>query len=382
MPKRKSFVGTGIALSSLAFLLVIHGCGSSSSTFNNTDSDGGTVNGGDDSSFTTGGDDGGGGNNAASGAPTTCVVGTQGCLCDSTGGCAPNLTCTPQPSPRPNLCCNGTDCSSVGGTIGKSCAPVSGAPTCTPGVTIPAATGGNDGCGYPATSFIESSTLCAITASGGGAKPAIIQLFYNDEHALTLGCGTASHPVSAMTANPDAVKYPQTGDPACVDTVGRAMRPVLYVTDLSGDPTCTAGDQQKGGTAYDPIAVFGTWKGANEGANNIGTPITTEPKNNTWNLGPSADPVPASATAACNQGFGAELRYEVGLISGHSYRLQVIAHDGDQTKGGDSGEACAVFCAGTGTLCGPGVAQCGAPTDPACPAGTACVQGCCLSQVK
>src|SRR5512146_2141026 len=47
---------------------------------------------------------------AASGAPTTCIVGTQGCLCDSTGGCAPNLMCTPQPSPRPNLCCNGADC--------------------------------------------------------------------------------------------------------------------------------------------------------------------------------------------------------------------------------------------------------------------------------
>src|SRR5262245_57166600 len=51
---------------------------------------------------------------AASGAPTTCIVGTQGCLCDSTGGCAPTLTCTAQPSPRPKLCCNGTDCTSVG----------------------------------------------------------------------------------------------------------------------------------------------------------------------------------------------------------------------------------------------------------------------------
>src|SRR5690348_3942526 len=34
---------------------------------------------------------------AGSGAPTTCIVGTQGCLCDSTGGCEPNLTCTTQP---------------------------------------------------------------------------------------------------------------------------------------------------------------------------------------------------------------------------------------------------------------------------------------------
>src|SRR5689334_9753629 len=55
-----------------------------------------------------------GGNDAgtspASGAPTTCIVGTEGCLCDSTGGCAPNLTCTAQTQPRPNLCCSGSNC--------------------------------------------------------------------------------------------------------------------------------------------------------------------------------------------------------------------------------------------------------------------------------
>jgi hypothetical protein len=44
-----------------------------------------------------------------------------------------------------------------------------------------------------------------------------------------------------------------------------------------------------------------------------------------------------------------EVKYEVGLISGHSYRLQIMGHDGDQTQGADAGEACAIFCAGTGT---------------------------------
>src|SRR3954452_1377555 len=77
---------------------------------------------------------------AGAGAPTTCIVGTQGCLCDSTGGCAPNLTCTPQPSPEPNLCCNGTDCTSVGGTVGGTCSATTGSPSCTPGITIPPAT--------------------------------------------------------------------------------------------------------------------------------------------------------------------------------------------------------------------------------------------------
>jgi hypothetical protein len=163
--------------------------------------------------------------------------------------------------------------------------------------------------------------------------------------------------------------------------VGRPLRPVLFVTDISDDPTCTAGDLQHGGTAYDPIAIFGTWKSASEGdAGNVGTPEKADPATNSWNLTSSADPVPTAAKA-CKEGYGAELRYEVGLISGHSYRFQVIAHDGDQNKGGDSGEACAVFCAGSGTLCDQGVTQC-TEAGSQCPAGTLCVQGCCLPSVK
>ena len=384
MPKRTLFVGK-MAVAPLGILLAIYGCGSSSSSeFNAGDGGANAESGGaDDAPFLGNTGDGGdeAGTNASSGAPTTCIVGTQGCLCDSTGGCAPNLTCTPQTAPRPSLCCNGSNCTSAGGPIGKSCSAVSGAPSCTPGITIPPATGGNDSCGYPATSFVESTTLCAINAVGGGAKPAIVQVFYNDEHALTLGCATSNAPVSPLSTNPEALNYPQTGDPACVDTEGRALRPVLYVTDISADPGCTAGDQQKGGPAYDPVAIFGTWKSATEGAGNVGTPETADPKTNSWNLTSSADPVPAAATA-CKEGFGTELRYEVGLISGHSYRLQVIVHDGDQNKGGDSGEACAVFCAGSGTLCDPGVTQCAGGASSQCPAGTTCVQGCCLTSIK
>jgi hypothetical protein len=322
------------------------------------------------------GDDGGLG--PASGAPTTCIVGTQGCLCDSTGMCAPGLTCTPQPSPRPNLCCSGSDCTSVGGTVGGTCSATTGAPSCTPGITIPAATGSNDNCGYPAASFVESTTLCTINAVGGGATPAIVQVFYNDEHALTLGCATPSFPVSPLSTDPDAVHYPQTGDPACVDTVGRPLRPVVFITDISIDPSCTAGDLQQGGPAYDPVAIFGSWKSATEDANHVGTPATADPAANMWNLTSQADPLPPGAST-CTAKYGTELRFEVGLISGHSYRIQVIAHDGDQNKGGDSGEACATFCAGTGTLCDAGVTECVDNPDGAfCPSGTACVQGCCL----
>ncbi|HEX8793874.1 MAG TPA: hypothetical protein VF765_23185 [Polyangiaceae bacterium] len=361
-------------------LALVAACGSSGGNGAASGSDAGS--GGDAHG---GGSDGGGllggdGGNAGSGAPTTCIIGTQGCLCDSTGGCAPGLTCKTQPPPEPSLCCSGSNCTSPGGSIGKSCMAVSGAPSCTPGITIPPATTTTDSCGYPSTSFVESTTICAINAVGGGAKPAIVQVFYNDEHALTLGCATSSDPVSPLSTDPDAVNYPQTGDPACTDTVGRPLRPVLFVTDISDDPSCTAGDQQKGGPAYNPIAVFGTWKSATEDdGGTVGTPARADPTANTWNLTSSADPVPAAAKTACNQMYGAELRFEVGLISGHSYRLQVQAHDGDQNKGGDSGEACAIFCAGSGMLCDPGVQQCGQGDAGACPAGKTCVQGCCLS---
>jgi len=319
---------------------------------------------------------------AASGAPTTCIVGAQGCLCDSRGACAPGLTCTPQPSPVPDLCCNGSDCTSTSGTVGATCSATTGAPSCTPGITIPPATGGNDSCGYPAASFVESTTLVAINALGGGSSPAIIQVFYNDEHALTLGCATASYPVSPLSTDPAAVYYPQTGDPACVDTVGRPLRPVVFITDLSVDPSCTAGDMQKGGPAYDPVAIFGSWKSATEDSNHVGTPATADPAANNWNLTTQADPVPAGAMAA-NEKYSTELRFEVGLISGHSYRIQVIAHDGDQNKGGDSGEACATFCAGTGMLCDPGVTECvETPDGSTCPANTTCVQGCCAPIIQ
>jgi hypothetical protein len=263
-----------------------------------------------------------------------------------------------------------------------------------PGVSIPMASGMNDNCGYPTSTFNESIVLCGITATGGGSTPATVSAFYADEHALTLGCTTTQYPVSPLNASPSQVKYPQLGDPACTDTFNRPLRPVLYVTDISTDPTCTAGDLQKGGTAYDPVAIYGTWKNATETMGTQGTPVQTDPMANNWNLGgpPAANPVPASIKACMFNGntagvdpsatYTAQLDFEVGLISGHSYRLQVIVHDGDQRRGGDSGEGCAIFCAGTGMAqCPPDLAPCGAGGS--CPSGTMCAgDGCCRANAN
>jgi hypothetical protein len=304
----------------------------------------------------------------------TCLAGSIGCLCDSTGGCAPGLTCNK--ARTPHLCCNGSDCDLPANTsVGSSCSGTVAA-SCTPGITIPVASGPNDNCGYPATSFNESAFICGVSAQNGYWELTQIQAFFNDEHAMGLGCAKNANPVSAMPANPGTVYYPQTGDPTCVDQNGRPIRPALYITDITADSNCTAGDQQQGGQPYDPVAIFGAWKSYLEDS----IPDADSTVYNYWDLGPNADPIPAAVTAQCpcqpppagvaipapgetggnvaaygncpgtgrtSKGYGLEVRYEAALISGHSYRLQIQAHDGDMTSVADTGEACVIFCAGS-----------------------------------
>jgi hypothetical protein len=85
-------------------------CGSSSTGGFSAD-DGGAR------SFISSGNGSGGSGAAGPGAGSaqgsaTCIVGTQGCLCDSTGGCAPGLTCSPQGG-QSGLCCSGGNCGSL-----------------------------------------------------------------------------------------------------------------------------------------------------------------------------------------------------------------------------------------------------------------------------
>jgi hypothetical protein len=204
-----------------------------------------------------------------------------------------------------------------------------------------------------------------VIEPSGGFPYARIRLFYNDEHALTLGVRsvavkttmgttTTAYPVAALNADPGSANYPATGtnaltgDQSGLDQSGRPMWPVLYVTDISSDPNSTAGDWQQGGTPWNPTAIFGTWKAAVRTIDKTVTPNVVsvtpdaDPAKNNWNLG-GGDPVPAGLS---NEGYGAEVRWDVVLQPGHSYRIQVMVHDGDQNKsGGDSGEACVDFCA-------------------------------------
>jgi hypothetical protein len=300
-------------------------------------------------------------------------------------------------------------------------AGMGGVVTCTPGVQETLITD----CGYPAAAgsplaavaFSEDEVLRAIEGVGG-APSGIVRMFYNDEHAMTLGvrsvavktaAGTTmtDFPVTALATDPGSAIDPKTGtndligDNCGLDQSLRPMWPVLFITDLTANVQSRAGDWQQGGRPLGPNAVFGSWKAALRTVDKTVTPnkvtITpdADPAKNKWDLA-GGDPVPAGLT---DQGFGAEARWNVMLTPGHSYRLQVIVHDGDQNKaGGDSGEACVLFCAGTGgegaggsggtypppVVCPAGTTACSTddvnPTA-ACAAGTVCANGCCLPYV-
>ena len=212
-----------------------------------------------------------------------------------------------------------------------------------------------------------------VTTTADGCTPTTVQVFYNDEHALTLGirqvqlkqsCSggtgifTTNYPISPMASpgptaqsviNPQVGSQVPDGDQAGTDTAGRPMFPALFVTDVTFNPPFPqnlAGDWQYGGRAYPPSFVTGTWKAAIRIVDKTTTPATitvtpdADPPANNWNFGPGADPL-CSPTPQ-NEGFGAEIRWNIadlGLQAGHSYRLYFIVHDGDQNKaGGDCGQ--------------------------------------------
>jgi hypothetical protein len=304
----------------------------------------------------------------------------------------------------------------IGGTTGVF--------SCTPGVEQLIVTD----CGYPSTSsnpltsttFNENEVLRAIRPSGSWPN-GVVQMFYNDEHAMTLGVRQVvvkmssattmtDYPVTLLASNPGSSTNPQTGsnmlvgDQSGLDPSLRPMWPTLFITDISTDPMNRAGDWQMGGVPRAPNAIFGSWKAAVRTVDYTKSPTTVtitpdaDPTKNNMNLGPGADPAPAGLA---NEGYGAEARWDVSLTPGHSYRLQVLVHDGDQNKaGGDSGEGCVLFCAGTdcqstescgstgtggaggGPSCPEGVLVCapGGDVTPAnCPEGTVCANGCCLT---
>jgi hypothetical protein len=303
--------------------------------------------------------------------------------------CKPGLTCTG------GMCCNAKTGSCTPGTgqmdAGAGDSGGSTPSACMPGMVGPVITE----CGYPFASsnaltdilFNESTVLAAIVPSGGYPF-ASIQLFYNDEHAMTLGVHqtvingvSTDFAVSPLMMSPDIVNAPQTGSnliigqQAGVDPVGRPIWPALFITDITNDVNNVSGDWQWGGPAVNPTYVAGTWKGAVRTVDASGAAITpdVDPARNGQNYGNGHVAPPGAITKA--EAYGTEVRWDIRLQAGHNYRFQVMVHDGDQNKiGGDSGEACVTFCAGN--ACPGELSSCTTNTD--CTNGDVCTGGCCI----
>ena len=197
-----------------------------------------------------------------------------------------------------------------------------------------------------------------------------IKVWYNDEHALTLGVHqvnvktasgttTTNYPITATPSTPTCVDHPlvgttiQSGDQTGNDPSDRPLWPALYLTDITANRSSRAGDWQQGGMGTAPHTVCGTWKGAIRTIDNTTNPPTVsvtpdaDPAKNNWTGIP--DVPPGGFASLTNQGYGAEIEWNIhdlGLdtMYGHTYRLQFLVHDGDQNKsGGDAGEGCSIL---------------------------------------
>jgi len=200
-----------------------------------------------------------------------------------------------------------------------------------------------DNCGY--AKFPESGVVRAGVLVGTRTDRKVA-VFYGDERALTLGVNPNVTPMPNAPTVPQHVTNPNTGDQSANgnDSAGRPMAPSLFLTDLTVNGlNSKAGDFQAGGPKNsNPNDLWGTWKPANRSATGVVTPGPDPAKNNLV-LGSGADTNP---TPGSNEGFSAEVRWNatgaggLGLTAGHTYRVQVMTHDGDIHADGDAGEFC------------------------------------------
>lgn len=235
-----------------------------------------------------------------------------------------------------------------------------------------------DNCGYPDKSnpprslvrFQDAGQVTRIGLPGtvvGPASGESLKLWYSGQHAMTLGVrkieikegrnkSSISSPVSEMTVCPGSVLNPQFGstpssdDASGIDREGRPISPVLYITDVTSDASNREGDWQHGGIGLYPHSVYGAWKAAVKKINrgeqdtHIQFDPDRDPHKNGWNLGEGSDQPPDGTK---DKGFGTECVWYIdnlGLLDGHTYRLQFMVHGGElQKSGSEAIEECATI---------------------------------------
>jgi uncharacterized repeat protein (TIGR01451 family) len=249
----------------------------------------------------------------------------------------------------------GTPSSSVGSTIGKLGAPIASGDmvsfisVASPGLTV--AVSRNDAIVLGTSSGTE--TFKATAAAPVGARTISVA-----SQQATSGFATGTN-IADPNVYGEAVP-PRLG--TGTDGIGLAVAPLIYLTDITSNPSATGGDYEQGGVAANAgsppfaSALYGSWSPT----------LKAHPVNkNHWNLGPHADPPPAidafgMPTTSFDEGYGAEVVWNaaglrawdpgaggyVAVQRGHTYRVQTIAHDTDQNphvSGGDIGEVCTTF---------------------------------------
>jgi len=259
--------------------------------------------------------------------------------------------------------------------------------------------------GRPGAIFNENECLYNFAISGS-----FLQMFYTDEHALSLGIsevvfpnGTTQkfevEPFDFNNDSPRCVLNPKIGNldfksssplsnvdvNKCAGDVdcGRPLPPMLYITDITVNTDQTHDDWQFHGKEYPPYKLCGSWKSVRKTINADGTftvdpefakpidPVVKNINSGVWNLGAGSDPAPKSGyNGAAPQAYGAEIVWDIdllGLDASHTYKFQFLVHDGDQNKGGgDVGEACIIASAACpAAFTGPQCSQCEVTPKPA-----------------
>jgi hypothetical protein len=180
------------------------------------------------------------------------------------------------------------------------------------------------------------------TVTAGGQ----IKVWYTDEHAISLGKGTGTASGNGDGISPWTPSMTQgspvlVGDMNAKDNGTYPYFPALFLTNITEDPTSTAGDAQNGGTGHPPAIIYGVWKPLN-GADPTGYRADAMPA--------VADPFSSIPSQYLNNntgsrghepGYKAEMIWNVNdlpVAAGQTYRAQFIVHDGD--RDGDIGLGC------------------------------------------
>ena len=238
--------------------------------------------------------------------------------------------------------------------------------------------------GYPNNNYLPRSAVVfnedvVLGAAAYKQSGQELRAWYHDEHALLLGVRQvvvhlnpppdyiANHAIATMSGNPSSANggagllltgegiilngsgNPIDGSP--IDGYNRPLFPAVFITDLTvNGASSTVGDWQRGGTAYRPYAIYGTWKAAVANSDWTQTPhvntiaLDADPAKNHLNVGAPGNGALGVPAGVSDVGYSAELLWtaaSLGLNPTHNYRLQFMVHDGDQNKtGGDVGEAC------------------------------------------